>query len=231
MDIPFECLPLGLVAQLAVLDKSSALRAQQEFTTRDVGTELYKYFANIPVTPRMNMINKMQSTLLWKIIRAVHASCTPPTEHWNIMLIPTHHPLRVNTHTVCLHEQLEYMMHTATTLDITHLVPTLLQGTDVVSFSIEDAVTKLARALDTVVWDLTWKHLSPNEVAVDWVSTPTTWYMINLCGNHIYCMSQISLSKHKEPELDTESLLAYMQYCDSHTQNVVNILLDANLYV
>lgn len=145
------------------------------------------------------------------------------------MLVPTLHSLRVNIQTIGCHEHMEYMMHSSCTLDITRVVPTTIHGLGVVSFSIEDAVTKLTNAIDSITWNLVPLHVFPSDIAIDWNTTPTTWYMLNLYGNHIYMMSQIPLSKNKPPELEPSSLLAYMQYCTRHVHNVVTILLNAKL--
>jgi hypothetical protein len=234
LEIPLGPLPIQAIVQLGMLNKEMYRLVKQEMLHRNVGLELYQYLSTLPEDDRIVKIEtQLSSTLLWEIVQATVAYMNPPHNSY-LMILPWLNGARITVNTVRLSNSVEYMLNVVSTIDLFKVVPSIVCGNDIIAWTIETAVEKLTNTFNNIVTNLT--ALPDNvahteDIAMDWQTSPITFYMLGLTKNEIYTLSPMRLHKHTRPNIDQlHTLLAYEHEANNQVGAIVCILLDARIY-
>lgn len=223
LDIPFECLPIQLLAQLSTLNKLAAERKQREFLTRNVGKELYNYLCSTPKYQRIHKIEQeMNTRSLWRILHSLHG-------HLEFSFIPINTPLRVEMNSTRYHENMKYVFYTNATLHFDSLVPTILCNHDVPSSSQENMIKTISHKLHNIIYHMVLPYVGDDHVEISWSTSPISLYMIDFQHECCYRVPYFSVywndggidyrPSHNEIEI---------VHGDEHIHNIVNTIVEAS---
>jgi len=225
LDIPFECLPIQTVAQLATMNHASEERAFKEFLTRDVGWEVYQYLKTLsPEMRNYKIMYEMESKMSWSIIHAVQ-NRTHPYSHCMILPFNTS-TVRIDICAIRYHEHMTYMIHHHSAMHITKIIPSILSGSMVTSYTMEQAIERMAEKIQDCVYNMVIPYSYNDYMNVEWHTNPITFYVIMTDTHSVYISPSFPL-RHTHTIRTSE--LAQLNRDPQHVRKIVTTLVDANI--
>lgn len=222
LDIPFELLPIQCVAQLSTLNKACEERAWKEFLTRDVGREVYGFLKSLaPATRAIKIEQEICLNLCWAIIRAV----CPYTNTY----IPCNDLMRIETCVMRYPENMEWMIHSHSTMSIIHMIPEIVRGNDTFACTLDQAIYTLSEKINDVVWKEIALYFMNEYVDVEWRTNPVSYYLVHPMQNTVYMIPSFPFYWHNTMNTRPSSLVSQITYDLSHVHAVVATLVDADV--
>lgn len=196
LDLPYDFMPLHLVARLATLNRGAHAAAAKDIATRDYAWELYEYLKTLDteeVHPKV--YQELPDGLVWDVLEAVYRRVGEKGAH--VLVMPPDGPITVHAHAVQASTG-GLAVTQRITLDVQETIPAVYEPADGLAGTAREVVDILghhiARHVQTYVGGDagTW--------TTDWFTTVPPMVIVNFRSRKVHLTPALYMDSYIRPE-------------------------------
>jgi hypothetical protein len=198
INLPFECFSTATLAQLATLNRSAHELSRKVLLFRDIGHAMYKLCLGLDGADQRTKVHRLSDSDLWRIVASVF-DVVGSREKWNTFVVPINQGIRVNSQFVYIKPN--YMVQSFTTIDFSNVSPYILNGVDIISYTLTEAIDKIRAKINAPPSNS--DDVDNNSDDVDWFTNPINLRLVNFTSHQVYVTEPVIIYKFGDkPQLD-----------------------------
>jgi hypothetical protein len=186
---------------------------------------MYKNLQTHDDTEQYANVQKLSVKDQWDIVQSV---CDVDN---NIVVLPVNDGIRVNVQYVYLHPNIEYTIQSFNTVDFTNIFPYLMNGRDVISSTMQGAISSISNQLQSAVYACFpyFNDYNNGAVAVEWYTNPISFRIIDFTRCEVLNTHPIIISTSQQLNSEDNTGMDYLMVEPKGIEAVIMTLLEANV--
>lgn len=186
LDLPFHCLPMQAVAQLATTCRQASSRARVDLYGRDFFWELHQYLCSLDEQRAVARVHRrLRSSQLWGVVDAVLRRCRPGL---HTIALPPEDPVRMHVHSVTSFSDPSHVVSSFATVDVQDPARSLVGPGAPLAASVGEVTALLTARLSRMARDVVPTGRADAECMyeLEWSTTLPSMILINSASRQLY---------------------------------------------